>query len=163
MGEKWNPVTGYEGLYAVSDKGHVIRTNKYRNSTGRPLRPSVVSGYHRVTLSKENTRKAMLVHRLVADAFIGITSGFDVNHLNGDRLDNRLENLEVVTRRDNERHKWATLKTGALNNIKLCADEVLEIRRLYASGQSLSSLAKRFGVGKSNISAIVNRHTWKHI
>lgn len=164
MGEIWKPVVGYEDLYAVSDKGNIVRTKKYLNSSDGPLKQSHCSGYLNVSLSKGNKPRSFLVHRVVADAFIGIPSDMVVNHKNGDKLDNRLENLEVVTRQENERHKWSVLGTGARNNIKLTEQDVRLIRSIYKKeGHSLKTLATRFGVTKSNISHIVNRKTWTHI
>lgn len=161
MGEIWKPVVGYEDLYAVSDQGNVKRTKKYLNSSDNPLKPSVVSGYLRVTLSRNNRRLPHLVHRLVAAAFLGLPKGLVVNHKDGDRHNNNLKNLEVVTRSENERHKWDVLKNGSLNNVKLTRSQVEEIRTLYMLPEhSLRTLADQFGVSKSNISAIINGKTW---
>jgi hypothetical protein len=158
--ETWKPVVGYEGIYSVSDMGRVSRTKPWRNS-GTTLTP-VFDGkhYYRVSLSKDNKSKIYSIHRLVCAAFIGIPKGMVCNHKNGDKSDNRLSNLEVVTQKQNEHHKWAVLDRGACNNIKLDWDKVSGIRRLYGDGFSLSRLSKMFGTSKSNISAIVNYKTW---
>jgi hypothetical protein len=161
MKEIWKPVVGYESLYAVSDQGRVKRVKLYLNSKKEPLTP-VFDGKHylRVSLSKNNKAKGFSIHRIVADAFIGIPTGMVVNHLNGDKFDNRLENLEVCTFVENERHKWDVLKTGGRGKAKLTWEQVADIRAMRGSGMSLSKIASQFNIGKANVSFIVNNKTW---
>jgi len=92
-----------------------------------------------------------------------------VNHKNGDKSDNRVENLEYVTCRENIRHCWRTGLHGtqhcrgeANNHAKLKVDDVKAIRELHPAA-SLRELAFLYGVTKSTISLIVRRKTWKHI
>lgn len=161
MQEIWKSVVGYEDLYEVSDLGRVRRTRAYNSSKKEPLKP-VFDGKHylRVSLSSANKARAFNIHRLVANAFIGIGDGMVVNHINGDKLDNRLANLEVVSIQQNEAHKWDVLKNGHSPNKKLSYEQVLAIRSAKASGLSLSEIAKTFGTCKSNVSAIVRGQTW---
>jgi hypothetical protein len=85
-----------EGGYEVSDQGEV------RNSRGWILKPETVCGYHRVNLF----RKHVLVHRLVAAAFLGpCPEGKEVDHKNNIRTDNRVENLQYLTRSENQRKR----------------------------------------------------------
>ncbi len=87
----WRPISGYEGFYDVSDNGEV------RNSrTGRILKQKVErNGYVRVHLSKDGTARSLLLHRVVANTFIPNPNGFlTVNHLDEDKTNNRLSNLE---------------------------------------------------------------------
>jgi hypothetical protein len=160
MKENWKSIRGYAGLYEVSDLGNIRRITPYNNSTDAPLVASIVAGYPRVTLSKENQRRAHLVHRLVADAFIGLKRGLVVNHLSGVKTDNRLANLELVTRKENERHKWDVLRTGGRGRAKLSFEKADEIRRLKAEGASYRELAKQFGVSPGTITFIINGTTW---
>lgn len=160
MTEIWKPVVGYEGLYAVSDRGHVRRVAQYRNSTEKPLKASIVAGYPRITLCKDNVRRAALVHRVVAEAFIGMGPNMVINHKNGNKTDNRLSNLEVCTRSENERHKWHTLKRGVLNNVKITRKIADQIRALYGPEWSYSKLGKRFGLHKSTIADIISMRIW---
>ena len=104
---KWSDIEGYEGLYQVSPEGQVRRLRKDpRVAPYRILKPVVQQGknrgYAQVTLSKGNVRTSHTVHRLVAQAFC---EGCDesVNHINGDRRDNRAENLEWVDLATNTR------------------------------------------------------------
>ena len=159
--ETWKPVRGYEGLYEVSDLGNVMRTAKYLNSKDTPIRTSMRGKYLALSLCRDNKKKTHLVHRLVCDAFIGIPAGLVVNHKNGDKTDNRLVNLEVVTRKENEAHKWDVLKTGARNGAKLTSAQVAEIRELRKQGLTLKAIAARYGVAFTTIHWIVSGGTWK--
>lgn len=101
MIEIWKPVIGYEGLYEVSNIGRVRKVNKTR------LRKLQITkkGYYCVALCKNGKKKLFTVHRLVVMAFIGaIPKGMVVNHINENKLDNRVENLEIVTQKQNLSH-----------------------------------------------------------
>lgn len=133
-------VSGYE----VDDQGNVF------NPAGRMLKPGRMSrGY----LSVAIRGKSYLVHRLVALAYLG-KSALQVNHKNGIKTDNRLENLEYVTSKQNIRHSVDVLGNfiGTRNkNAKLTYDQVCEIRQ---SAGSSTEMAKRFGVTASHIRSI---------
>lgn len=104
--ERWKPVPGHEGRYAISDQGRV-RTfvHPRRGSDGILAAPVAVSiGYRRVLLYKGDgsPREPVLVHRLVCEVFNGPgLPGQIVRHLNGDPMDNRAENLAWGTQSDN--------------------------------------------------------------
>jgi hypothetical protein len=101
--EAWRPIELAGGRYEISDKGRV------RGPSGKVLKPTLLQiGYYSVALSLRNhTVVRHYVHRLVAEAFIGpLSDTVVVNHRNGDKLDNRLDNLEIIDRAGNGRH-WA--------------------------------------------------------
>lgn len=100
--ETWKDIAGYEGLYQVSTSGRV-RSLGINGKRPRVLTQEVtIWGYCRVRLYKENEKpKHYAVHRLVASAFIGDCDGLTVNHKNEIKTDNRVENLELLTLRDN--------------------------------------------------------------
>ena len=104
MQEIFKDIEGYEDLYQVSNLGNV--KSYYWNKQGKILTPRIHSaGYERVTLSK----KDYFIHRLVAKAFIDNPNNKrEVNHINGNKADNRLENLEWTTPSENQFHAYRT-------------------------------------------------------
>jgi hypothetical protein len=98
----WKSVVGHEGLYEVSIHGEI------RNSrTNKVLKPILTPrGYYRISLYK-NGGKIFFVHRLVAIAFINNNlNKKEVNHINGNKIDNTVNNLEWCTRQENAIHSW---------------------------------------------------------
>jgi hypothetical protein len=163
MEEVWKPVKGFEALYSVSSMGNVVRTVKYNNSTDAPLKPQKRSGYLKVTLCSMGKPRQILLHRLVADTFLGIPDGMVVNHINGITTDCRLTNLEVCSMSRNEWHKRHVLKKNSRPSFtKLTVEKASAIRRDLRAGASGVSLAAKYGVCKSNISQIKNGKNWKH-
>ena len=101
--EIWKDIKGYEGQYQVSDQGRV-RSLNYRH-TGKPRVLKLKEkryGYLQVCLYNDGAKKWFLVHRLVWESFNGpIPEGYELDHINAERYDNRLSNLRVVTRKEN--------------------------------------------------------------
>jgi NUMOD4 motif/HNH endonuclease len=103
--EIWKPVIGYEGLYEVSNLGNVQKVKGKK-----PIKGSTQSkNYLQVTLSKNKKARKLLVHILVASSFLGL-SKLKVNHKDSNKKNNRLDNLEYVTQRDNVIHGRLSLK-----------------------------------------------------
>ena len=103
---EWKPVKDYEGYYEVSSEGQVRRIKGGKGTRlGTCLKPKTSSnGYLEVCLARgPKDHKMKRVHRLVAEAFLG-DSDLHVNHKNFDKTDNRLSNLEWVTRSENMQH-----------------------------------------------------------
>ena len=104
--ERWLPVVGYEGFYKVSDKGRVRRIRQARGATdGRILKPNIgTTGYFRVNLHAAPRRPRVIkIHQLVTTAFIGpCPVGKEVRHLDGNPLNNRLDNLAFGTHEENQ-------------------------------------------------------------
>lgn len=166
--ELWRDVVGYDGIYQVSNLGRVKRAKAGRNTKiGRMLKPRTdKAGYTLACFYRNGRSKWFLIHRLVAFAFLGDppTPEHQVNHKNSIRDDNRVVNLEWVTRSENIRHGF---KSGFACNVgerntfaKLTWKEVREIRRLFQSGTSRVDLAKQFKVCKSNINQIIRGVAW---
>jgi len=165
--EIWKDVVGYEGVYQVSSLGRVKSFQRYP-VVGRILKPGkTTAGYLQVVLCRDGEQQHKLVHRLVAEAFLPRSPGNnEVNHKNGDKADNRVENLEWVTSSENRKHAIETLGTGlgsANGNSKLTDRKVHQIRKLYATGKhTLAELAKMFDVALSTIGRVVRGDSWAH-
>ena len=116
MSEQWKDIKGYEGIYQVSTLGRVRRLaggietergNRYL--PGRMKKAVLVDGYLYYSLYINDVEERCAAHRLVAAAFIPNPENKPhINHLNGDKTDNRAENLEWCTRSENMRHALAT-------------------------------------------------------
>jgi hypothetical protein len=118
--EQWKPVVGYEGFYEVSNQGRIRSVDRITNSSirhndhvvkkGKMLKLNLKrGGYLAVDLSKENVKKTKTVHRIVAEAFIpNPEDKYTVNHINGNKSDNRVENLEWATSSENSIHAVKT-------------------------------------------------------
>ena len=148
--------------YFVNQQGDVFSTKK---GDIKKLKPGRTDGYLQVWISKNiNEAKGIYVHRLVAETFIpNPENKSDVNHKNGIKTDNRVENLEWATRGENMGHAYAV----GLCKRKLTKEEVLEIRQLYSQRKynktNQTKLAEMYGVLQPQISYIINNKQWKYI
>lgn len=104
--EFWKDIKGYEGLYQVSNVGQVRSLPRY-GMKGKILKPALThDGYLRVCLCKENKKKNFSVHRLVAAAFLPNEEELpEVDHINNDKTDNRVANLQWISSVENYRKK----------------------------------------------------------
>lgn len=165
MIENWKHIEE-DPRYQVSDHGRVI------GPSGRVLKTTLAGlGYPQFCLG---SKKYRTVHRCVAQAFIGpIPPKHEVNHKNGVKDDNRLENLEIITRSENKRHSWQVLgnyknrelnQRGANHNrARLSDDDVRMIRDLSQKGVPRPDLAKQFRISPDHLKNILNRHRWRHL
>lgn len=143
--EQWKPVEDFPGYY-VSDRGRVkgIRTM---------LKPDIsAQGYSRVTLSKNKKPVHKLVHRLVAEAFIENPNNYpQVNHVDGDKTNNNVENLEWCSASYNVRH---SIDTGLRKGLTSLQQK--EIREAYKNGVLAKDLAEQYGVSVHRIGNFTN-------
>ena len=167
--EIWKPVIGWEGIYSVSNLGRLRRdSGGERIVQGRILRGMSVLGYRVIDLRHKESgiKRKVLIHRLVVENFIGtIQEGLFVNHKNGIKHDNRVENLEIVTREENIAHAVKN-KLHAFGErsgtAKLKKSQVDEIRKRYSEGGiSQRILGLEYGLTRSGIQGIVNNRSWK--
>ena len=108
--EQWRPVKGYENLYEVSNMGNIRSLNYRRTRKTKILKPIIDRyGYLSVVLCKNSNQQHKSIHRLVADAFIHNPEGkLEVNHIDGDKTNNKASNLEWSTRSENVQHSYDT-------------------------------------------------------
>lgn len=106
--EVWKSIKGYEGLYEVSNLGNVQSLNYNKTKQTKKLKPLFCKEYHRVCLYNDIGKTHKSIHVIVAETFLNHTScGMQlvVNHINFNKIDNRVENLEIVTNRENTNKK----------------------------------------------------------
>ena len=165
-GETWRAIPECPE-HMVSSEGRVRFVGE--TAKGRPYKGKIITlrpnqdGYFRV---KVRSGRSMFVHRLVALAFLGpAPEGTEVNHKDGLKHNNRPENLEYVTHRDNMRHASDRnlLVNVGQSQAKMRAGEVRAIRRLYRLGVLQPQLAYAFELDPSQVSRIVARKAWKHV
>lgn len=170
--ETWKWIPDYEGRYQVSNHGRV--KSFLFSKEGKLVKPDIVgNGYARVHLQFGRT---FLVHRIVAQAFIPNTlDAPTVNHKDGIKTNNYVENLEWSTYSDNMKHSWRNLDSYRNRKVslprgedsasaKLTSAKVREIRAIYAIGNtSQQKLAIIYGVSKPAIRCVLKRKTWAHV
>lgn len=172
--EEWKPIIGFcnevSNLGRVRSITHVSGNRK--TYQGKILKPIITkSGYVNVCLitGNDETRVTKRVHRLVAEAFCDNPEDKDeINHKDGNKENNRAENLEWVTRSENEQHAYdnnlvKVLKGSEKPCAKLNEEDIRNIRKEYENGCLQIELAERYGVARQTISSIVNRKAWTHV
>lgn len=179
MTEIWKDIPEYEGYYKISNIGNIKAvTREIKNRWGRiSVRQGMLKapvqngdGYFTIYLCKNGLRKKFFIHRLVAIAFISnIENKPDVNHLNGIKTHNHVDNLEWVTKSENTKHAYRmSLKIpmrGELNGrVKLTEEKVIEIKQRYNTGNvSYRILANEYNVDKALIARIIKGKSWPHV
>lgn len=165
--EEWRPVAGYESYYEVSDHGRVRSLTRSRYHKGRVLKPGDSgTGYAYVCLCVDYVTENRYVHRLVAEAFVPMANGKpEVNHKNGLRSDNRVENLEWVTHSENSKHAYRELgrptsKGRIAPNRKLTVDQVRAIREDPRGHYELAAL---YGVGHTTIGNVKQQKVYQDV
>lgn len=102
MEEIWKPVLGYEGLYEVSNFGRVKALNYHREKREKLIKQKINESYCSVHLCKNGKAKFLMVSHCVYEAFNGpIPKGYEVNHIDENPLNNRLDNLNLMTHSEN--------------------------------------------------------------
>ena len=177
--EIWKPVVGWEELYEVSNTGKVKTKDRVvKCNTGEGIKKAKEMksktdryGYSGITLRIGKRILQTGVHRLVAKAFIPNPEDKEqVNHIDGNKLNNHVTNLEWVNNKENSAH---AVRTGLTNGkwelgennpaVKLDTATVLKIRSMYAEGISQIAISKQLDICSRNTHCIVRRKSWKHI
>ncbi|KAA6340120.1 hypothetical protein EZS27_011996 [termite gut metagenome] len=152
--EIWRPIQGFEAHYEVSNYGNVRRkkSKRLRNINYAQVYPTVL-------LSVNGVHKTLRVHRLVALAFLPMRdeSKTHVNHIDGNKRNNHVNNLEWVTQAENNLHSYRVLKRKSPMqgkvppNRKMQELDIPEIDRINKSGISTEEIGKMYGIDGSTI------------
>lgn len=156
------PIKGWEGLYEISNIGRVKSLSRYKCFL-KPLPKKV--GYLQINLKGKGVSKYYLIHRLVAIHFIDNPNGYScVNHLDNNRSNNNMDNLEWCSHEMNSAHMKSQNRQafGEKNaKAKLKESDVTEIINLRSCGLTLQAIADRYSVTKQSIHSIVKQKTWQ--
>lgn len=166
--EIWKPLIDFPN-YEVSNFGNVKSLTKIKR--GSNLSPSSrKKGYLQVQICRNNTVRSMYIHRMVWQTFMGeIPNGMEINHKDGNKHNNHIDNLECVTPQQNSQHSWSLglcIPTQGMRSgrAKLTDDLVREIRFRYENEDiSQPKLAREYGVSKTLIWDVVSGNRWKHV
>ncbi len=173
MNEIWEDYI--KGYYKVSTTGEICSVDRQVLFHGNyALRKGIIlkqtknsKGYLTVVICIDGTRKTIASHRAIAETFIPNPLELpQVNHIDGNPLNNDVNNLEWCTASDNQKHAYATgLKTqGEMRlNAKLTAEDVYEIADMIYEGYSNNKIAEKYGVTKGSIEGIKKGRSWAHL
>ena len=156
MQEIWCHVS-VDRRYRVSNMGRFkgLRSERLLKCT----KGGAGRGYLIASLGEGQNKIRVRLHRLVAEAFVPNPNNKPyVNHINGNTIDNRAENLEWVTHWENIRH--FELLLGGKSTDKLSYEKAIEIRKRRAAGESLKSIAADYGCSDATISDVCSQKTW---
>jgi hypothetical protein len=174
--EIWRPAPKYKGFYEVSNHGHVRSLNRYVTRSdgvrqlqkGKLLKPWKANGYMSVELHKDLISQTYRVHRLVAAAFLlNPENKPAVNHIDGNKVNNHLGNLEWCTSKENIAHAYRTgLKTTKLGDDRknriLSSPQVVNILHMRGALPS-KKIGELYGVSGETVRAIHNNRVWSHL
>lgn len=167
--ETWKPISGFEGIYEVSDSGRVRsldrKDHRGQMRVGRVLRPGTsTAGYLQVALSRDGSRKVKLIHRLVLSAFHGdCPNGSECLHGDGDRKNASLNNLKWGSRLENcaDRLRHGNTARGErVGPAKLTEDRARAIR---SDTRTLMAIATDYNVHFSTVARVKRGTTWAHV
>lgn len=186
--EIWRDVKDYESLYAVSSFGRMKSYDREVLQSygvkvilkGKIFKQSKINGYRAAGLVKDGKRKTVRLHILIAQAFLPNPENKpQVNHKNGIKWDNRVENLEWATPSENGKHAYRSglnhvseyqkIKTSQCTRGSLQQSSVLKeadipiIRKMKQSGMTNKKIAENFNVNRETIGYIIRGKTWKHV
>ena len=163
---EWATIKGWPG-YEIGSNGLLRSWLKSPNEKSVPKKPRILTGginrygYHRAVLCNGKKRQSILIHHLVLDTFVGERPrGYEARHKDGNCKNNHLSNLEWSTHHDNilDKIKHGTIARGERSGRSILKE--WQVKRIFLSQDSLSTLAKRYGVDKCTIHGIKKQRNW---
>ena len=161
----WKPISGFEAFYGISSDGRVKRfKSKYARSERVVNARSDKGGYLRVSLSVASKVTIRSVHGMVAEAFLGPREpGMTVNHMDCNKHNNDVSNLEYLSRTANTKHAVLNGRIS-LSGAKLTPQDVRDIRARYVPRTGSSAmLAKQYGITRRSVCRIISGQNWSHV
>ena len=175
----WKPIKGYENYYLVSNVGEIktieriitLPTHSYLKKEKMLKQFKDSKGYMHVKLYDGTGKpKSLTIHRIVASSFLDNPNNLaEVNHIDHNKNNNNVDNLEWMSRGDNIKHSYSkrdpkTYKGSGNKNSKLTEDVVISIRKEYREKRTTyKTLANKYGVGTTLIGYIIKNQVWKHV
>lgn len=170
--EVWKDVPGYNGVYQASNLGNIrsvrmigIKNTNLKRQKIKILRLIENSGYKRINVSVNSNKKWKLVHRMVLSAFVPNPHNLPfVNHKDGVRGNNHIDNLEWCTAKENQRHRFDTLGQVGVGR-KLKKEDIVYILNNGARGYNgnIAEIAIKLGVAPAVIRNILNERNYKEM
>ena len=160
---EFRPIIGWEGFYEINNIGDVI--SLYRGKRKIRAQRFDKDGYKLITLKCKARQQTIKVHREVMAAFIGpCPAGFEVNHKNLIRHDNRIENLEYSTKSSNQLHAWANGRPRSVSPFTKLNDDLARIIKAeYLATRALTATAKKYGMSRNAVWLLGTGKTWAHL
>lgn len=164
--ERWAAIPGFEGRYEASTAGRIRQASASpRRRAGFIVPQNGGAGeYRRIGLMVDGRSRTFYVHRLVAETFMPAhAKGAEVNHINGDKTDNRIENLEWVTHAENMAHAARVLRScgGPKKWLRRLTDE--QVRAIRTDSRPGRAIAADYGLSQCAIHHIKSRKTYKEV
>ena len=176
--EIWKPITGYRGRYLISNLGRIKSLGRYWEFNPKViiLKQYIgIHGYYQVSLYKKGNRYNAMIHRIMAQEFLkNPHHKEEVNHIDGDKLNNCLSNLNWMTKSENMCHARdlgllnMEVHKGILNSqAKLTNSQVYRIKWIYTFSNNdyhyWPKVAKSLKVNRSSINRIHRKELWKYL
>lgn len=158
----WKDVIGYEGIYQVNNFGSIRSIDRIdsanRKRIGVILLPSIYNGYLGINLCKNSVATYKRIHIIVAENFMGVNNGMEVNHINGVKTDNRVENLEYCTRLHNMHHSL-TCNLKKTNLWNLCSNEIIDIIKDCYDTKNLKCVSEKRSISVNSLRSLIKRES----
>lgn len=178
MSDEWKDIVGYEGYYKISNTGEIKSLERFTKSNktrSRKVPAKIINfridkdGYKTRTLCKDAKKYKISEHRLVALTFLPNPNNLlQVNHKNGIKTDNRVENLEWCTDSENKRHALDNdlkipAKGDSIGTSKITNEQAIKIKQLFKKGYTTRKISDIFQISYQLVWKIKKDQTWSHI